>query len=612
MKKLFLMIMALALVTGFTQCNKDKVTPTGNDTPVLEGETYQITLTLGGGSDAKLDIVPDDEGGIAPVKFAVDDQIWVAYNGKNCGSLTCTSLSESTDQNGDQLGVFTGSITLTQDGDQPLYFYFLGNKTQNNGLSFVNNDQGRTVGYTVDLSDQTGALPVISYAASEQNFPSEDNNYTVKYNWLMNQCALVKFEMENIYALSDNENDNNAKALYKTDKLVTLYGLDNQVTIDLANNRFTWDQINGGAIQLNNRGNSDAVRYAIIHHGDYSSLTQGALEVPFDPANDPYGFYGTFKIGADIEMNDYYQDAKIDLVWHSGAFSISASGDKAYFSRGNLQYAHRGASTNDGGTWRFAKHQYDYVGGTLKDNFGFQGNVVMDENDNSNAEMSDNTLVGRDGYNGWIDLYGYGTGNNPTNHNVLNTQYFDFHEWGAHDIVNSGKPGNTTWWETLSHAEWKYLVEQRPSATSRAGFATVNGIHGLILLPDGWNWAGGTFTGLGSTLDWNSNVFNVEGWIEMEENGAVFLPAAGYRDDVQATLLGVSETRYDGGHEREQNLGEYWSTDRSATAAYNLGFGYSMSATQHFADADYAMAVDNGHSVRLVHKESASKFFNKK
>lgn len=58
-------------------------------------------------------------------------------------------------------------------------------------------------------------------------------------------------------------------------------------------------------------------------------------------------------------------------------FTIIEDGDKVYFSQGNLQYQ---ASTN---TWRFAEHQWDYVG---------EGNNNISPN-----------------YNGWIDLFGWGT-----------------------------------------------------------------------------------------------------------------------------------------------------------------------------------------------------------
>lgn len=591
------MMMALVLVLGFTQCKKDNPTnPTDNVEPVIEGEKYDVTLTLGGGNNAKSDVNPNDGQDIAPVTFYLGDVIWVAYNGANVGSLTCTSLSSSTDQNGDQLGVFTGTISATASGDNPLYFYFLGNKTSGNGLTIGSGS------YTVDLSDQSSALPVISYAASEQTFPTSDGKYTVKYNWLMNQCALVKFKMENIYNMSANTNDNNADAIYKTTKPITLYGLDNQVTVNLSSNEFTWSKVNDGAVSLyRDDASNDSVRYAIVHHDSYNT-TEGALDVAFDPATDPYGFYGTYKIQGVIPQNDYFQDAKIDLVWHSGAFTISASGDKAYFSRGNLQYKHYGSSTPDGGAWRFAKHQYDYVGGMVGSDVWHynnlrQGNVVLQDDVAGDTEFSTNEQIGEASYVGWIDLFGYGTGDNPTKHSILNSQYNNWHEWGAHSIVNSGKPGNTSWWQTLTHHEWKYLLSERADYEKKRGTATVNGVKGFVILPD---CSTTTIVSYSNHALWDNNTYTAEQWKAAEAAGAIFLPCAGYRNG----------TDFDGGTNADQDHGVYWSSSMS-TAAAAWGIRFKTTDNYAYLEDDYPMAPDNGHGVRLVHKESGSKFMKK-
>ena len=600
MKKTCLIMLALALVTGFTQCKKDQ--PVVVDNPVLTGETYPITLTLGGPENSKSGIDPQDGNDIAPVQFELHDIIYVAYNGKHCGTLECTAITSTVDDGGgntpgegNYLGTFTGTITATASGDQPLYFYHLGNKT-----ATIASDNA---GYTVDLSDQSTALPVISYAASVENFTSEVNTYTVKNNWLMNQCALVKFEMENIYDMSANTNDNNADAIYTTDKAITIYGMDNEVTVNLANNEFTWGQKSGsnGAITLYKPDtNGKQKRYAIVHHGVYG-VTEGELEVPFNPSFDEYGFYGTYKIQGNIPMNDYFQDAKIDLVWHSGAFSVSAS-EKVVFSRGNLQYKHYGSSTPDGGTWRFAKHQYDYVGGTLAlSSWGRQGNVVLQESVAGDTGLSDNELIGNASYVGWIDLYGYGTGDDPTKHSVLNTAYNDWHEWGTHNIVNSGKPGNNAWWNTLTHTEWKYLLSQRTNYDVKRGVATVNGVKGFILLPDYTTTTIVTYSEHGN---WSNNTITAAQWKTYEAAGAVFLPAAGYR----------SGSDYDGGTNTQQDHGVYWSSSMStAAASWGIRFKTGDVIGNAYLEDDYPMAPDNGHGVRLVHRlSSGSKFFGKK
>ena len=69
----------------------------------------------------------------------------------------------------------------------------------------------------------------------------------------------------------------------------------------------------------------------------------------------------------------------------NGLFTINENGDQVYFSQGNLQYQ---ASTN---TWRFAEHQWDYVGTHIEVYSGdFGGNV----------DGSDNLKASED-YNGW-------------------------------------------------------------------------------------------------------------------------------------------------------------------------------------------------------------------
>ena len=81
----------------------------------------------------------------------------------------------------------------------------------------------------------------------------------------------------------------------------------------------------------------------------------------------------------------------------SGLFSVSAD-KQVYFSQGNLQYQ---ASTD---TWRFAENQYDTIGAL-------------------NANISSM-------YDGWIDFFRWGTGNNPTFLSENSEDYSAFVDWG--------------------------------------------------------------------------------------------------------------------------------------------------------------------------------------
>ena len=242
----------------------------------------------------------------------------------------------------------------------------------------------------------------------------------------------------------------------------------------------------------------------------------------------------------------------------NGYFSIGES-SKISFSQGNLQYQ---AST---GTWRFAEHQYDMIG-----------------SDNSNISSS---------YSGWIDLFGWGTsGYNGKNPYMTSTNYSDYgdgyndiagtsYDWGVYNKIYNG--GNSAgMWRTLTNSEWNYVISNRTDASYLRGTATVNGVNGLILLPDNWTLPTGvTFTyGEGG---WSQNTYSASEWSKMEANGAVFLPAAGYRDGTDVYNVG--------------SYGYYWSSSAyDGYYAHCLDFG---SCGVNTDDYDYR---DDGPSVRLV------------
>lgn len=232
----------------------------------------------------------------------------------------------------------------------------------------------------------------------------------------------------------------------------------------------------------------------------------------------------------------------------NGLFSVSET-QQVYFSQGNLQYQ---ASTN---TWRFAENQYDYIG-----------------SDNSNISSS---------YSGWIDLFGWGTGNNPTNSSTDNNDYATFNDWGNNAISNGGNTTNT--WRTLTKDEWVYVFNTRSTSSGiRYAKAQVNGINGVILLPD--NWSSSNYS-LSSTntggASFSSNTISQSDWTNrLEANGAVFLPAAGNRNGTSVYNVG--------------SFGGYWSaTYAASTLAYSVGFQDS-----------YLYSIDNdckaGRSVRLI------------
>ena len=231
-------------------------------------------------------------------------------------------------------------------------------------------------------------------------------------------------------------------------------------------------------------------------------------------------------------------------------FSVSSS-NTVTFSPGNLQYH----PAND--EWRFAPSQLDYIG-------------------EDNANISET-------YNGWIDLFGFGTGNNPTNASEDNNDYPTFVDWGVNKI-GSDAP-NT--WRTLTKEEWDYLRWERPNYDKLIGVAQVNGVNGLILLPDDWTCPSGVTFKSGYHDDYGTQyyaeyqTFSSSEWSMLEASGAVFLPAAGYR-------------YCSGGVSSVASYGNYWSsTPNGSDDAYYLFF-YSDRV-----GINYDNRSDGG-SVRLV------------
>ena len=234
------------------------------------------------------------------------------------------------------------------------------------------------------------------------------------------------------------------------------------------------------------------------------------------------------------------------------AFSVSSS-KQVVFSSGNLQYH---PANNE---WRFAENQTDYIGDA-----------------NSNISSS---------YNGWLDLFGWST--STTNFGVsTSTDYHDysgsFVDWGTNKIGNEAP--NT--WRTLTYDEWKYLINGRPNASSLRGVAQVNGVNGLVFLPDNWTCpVGVTFkSGFHSSygVDYYAayQTFTSDQWSKLEAAGAIFLPAAGYRIGSY-----VDKVRRDG---------NYWSaTEYVSDYVRCLSFG-SDGASMGYSYRDY------GRSVRLV------------
>ena len=206
-------------------------------------------------------------------------------------------------------------------------------------------------------------------------------------------------------------------------------------------------------------------------------------------------------------------------------FSVSDD-NQVLFSPGNLQYHPK----ND--IWQFAASQTSYIG---------------DANSNTTSD-----------YDGWIDLFGWSGSEGNAEFGVSSSTDYadysgDFVDWGTNSIGNY----TASTWRTLTHSEWRYLFMERTNASELQGAAQVNGVNGVIILPDSWVCPNGVTFKSGYHSEYSEEAFALyqaftsAEWSLLETHGAVFLPAAGYRPSPTTSSV--------------QKLGNYWSANASSS-----------------------------------------------
>ena len=330
---------------------------------------------------------------------------------------------------------------------------------------------------------------------------------------------------------------------------------------DMSGNVWEWCQDWFGNYSSGNQTNPKGAStgsYRVLRGGSWFNIARGCrVSVRFgnnpDHGYDHNGF--RLVLGGDTSVQLAFATGAINSV-----FSVSSS-KKVQFSKGNLQYQ---ASTK---IWRFAEHQWDVIG-----------------DDNKNISSS---------YSGWIDLFGWGTsgynGKNPWMTSTTSTDYGNGkrniagtnYDWGVYNTISNGEGKS---WRTLTRDEWVYVFDTRKTGSGiRYAKATVNGVTGVILLPDNWSSSNYSLSNTNKTdASFSSNRISQTDWInKFETNGAVFLPAAGFRNGTNLYYVGSN--------------GNYWS------ASYNNS---NRARSVWFSDGDLRPGDwsyrKNGQSVRLV------------
>lgn len=269
-------------------------------------------------------------------------------------------------------------------------------------------------------------------------------------------------------------------------------------------------------------------------------------------AGTSYGATKTFTIPA---FDNYGASTKL--------FSVSAT-KKVRFSKGNLRYQ---PSTHN---WSIASEQY---------------NFAADNNQSPSAS-----------YSGVIDLFGYGTSGRycgatcyqPYSTSTDDTKYlssdltgqYENGDWGVNHTIYFGN-NSSTGWRTLTAAEWNYLL-----TNCTYGAATIdNIIRGLVILPTSFTMPSGLTFHTGFPNGWSTNTIAMSDWLNMEKEGAIFLPAAGERDGADYTNAGWGFS----------GIGGYWS-------ASGTGSNYTSYCVYFTPNglSNHGEPKSCGHSVRLV------------
>lgn len=128
-------------------------------------------------------------------------------------------------------------------------------------------------------------------------------------------------------------------------------------------------------------------------------------------------------------------------------------------------------------------------------------------------------------------------------------------------------------WRTLTTSEWDYLLYHRTNAKLLLGQARVEGLNGLILLPDSWQGVEGVAF-VSSPQDASENCYTIDEWHRMEAAGAVFLPTAGFWNGSEVSFVGL--------------YGYYWSSLNSASNSIYYVFFAQRGISVYPIDGNYS------------------------
>ena len=312
MKKLTLILAALVLTLGFSQCKKTE-TPTMN-------EGVFITLTAGYGNGAKTGFTP------ATGAFVwTNGQTEYIYVGGSQHDACLGALSGT--GTGTNQMTFSGTLTTTPNEGETLHFFYLGKGRNGSAVS------------TLDFSTQDGSIEnVTNYhiAIGDGSYSSSTVNYATTLNMAM---SIAYFDVDGFKNASE------------TAETVYLHG-DEVYSTATINYR-------AGTITGDAKGN---INLGAASSGKYVALIP-SVSTETTLSFDSNSKWGAMNFLRGIQAGRYYSNGGAALTVTAGTllagtipglFSVSAT-KMVRFSKGNLQYDKTDSE------WSFMANQYDIV-----------------------------------------------------------------------------------------------------------------------------------------------------------------------------------------------------------------------------------------------------------
>ena len=584
LRKCVTLLLAVALILGMTQCKKNRVIPDG-------GKEVFITLNATYGGDRTTFIPGASGNGSFVWKDGVTEYVEVGLKKvrndyrKHIGYIS--GVGDGTNQI-----MFSGSLYLESEMDvgDSLYFFYLGTSS---GPRDGNGDHLTTL----NISSQSGTIDDVTQyhwaIGGARCNEANQKTYSAKLETVMSilYVDLSGFGNETIRMYGDN-----------------VYSV---ATIDYGRGKIK-GTMRGGI----NIGKNGTKYIALIPSTASATTVKFASSTKEASMNFFNGIKaGKFYSNAGSPLRVEGQTADEPEGALTGLFTVG-SGKQVKFSKGNLQY------DKQEDEWSFLYPQYttvevlnqnvgtDYASQRYVSLFGWGTSGFHDNNDIVNQRNYPYTTANNSASKPWDyapDCNGYGPTNAGTNPNNLAHNYtmsdLDFigtsidYDWGLHNAIENGgnAPGK---WRTLTKDEWVYLFDTRtPSANingvDKARYTETaiefggSTVYGIILFPD--NYTGGTPAGvtwgiINAKSAWSTTCTSA-GWEALEEAGCVFLPASGYRNNVNASYV--------------NSFGYYWSSTHAGTMtnAHHLRF-LSNEVSPKYSSNGSVRSM--GCSVRLV------------